>query len=408
MKKNKKKDIIITGYAMDKFYAAGIFQTTLAYATAFKKMGHNVKILLRDSDKAGDYKEDIKKKLVWLGIEYINTAELLKMKKVDYIIYMGFIYNDKNSGGNGLWEAMRDKFKKAKFVYAAFYNVVSGLVAGLTREEGYLSVDFKELNNFAFEEMWVLESHMKGSRHLLAQTFGSVKEMPLLVLEKDDYIEEYYNNKTPPITVQDFKFDVETCSKQKLLNLDPHSRIKHGFVPIIGALDWIRKEEGRQMVIGNAFPIWVNADGHTDDKVHEYFKKYMSRTLTPEENYNVLTQVPETIIKFYSRHPIHEIMRVSEAFAVIICGIGEWERWNVLLMDLFKFGVPVIHNFRDIDVGWKYEFPDTEGVNDAIEQCYSDLFENGKYEEYKAQARKCFDELSTIDSNKKKLEALIP
>lgn len=403
------KDIIITGYTMENFYAAGIFQTTLAYATAFKKMGHNVKILIKDTDDINKLKKDPNQPLTWLGIEYISMQDVLKLDHIDYLIYMGFIFTEIEEGGNGSYEAVRERFKDAKFVYASFYNIPSGLVAGITNETGYLSVQFKNFTR-VFDEMWVLESHMKGTRELLGCTYGKdkVKNMPLLVLEKKDYIQEYSNNTVPAVDISHYDFDLSKCSPKHLLNVDPHSRLKHGFVPIVGSLEWMRKEKGRQMVIGNAFPLWVNPDGNTNVEVHEYFKRYMKETMTGEEYYAMIKQNPDTPVKFYSRHPIHTIVQVSNAFAVVICVIGDWERWNVLLMDLFRMGVPVIHNFKDIDVGWKYEFPDTDGLNAAIEQCQQDLFENNLYDSYKQEARAKFEELSTLKSKEEELAKLIP
>jgi len=401
------KDIIITGYTMKNFYSAGIFQTTLAYATAFKKMGHNVKIVIKDSDDIDSLKKDKNAPLKWLGIEYISTTELLKMESIDYLIYMGFTYNSIADGGSGLYEALRDKFPTSKFIYASFYNIPSGLVAGITNESGYLSVQY---NNFDenFDEMWVLESHVKGTRDLLSNTFKSVKVMPLLVLEKDDYIEEYSNNEIGPVDIQNYEYDLEQVNRKALINLDPQSRMKHSFVPIVGALNWIRREEGRHITIGNAFPLWVNPDGNTNEEIFKYFKTYMAKTLKGEEYYNMIKQNENTPIKMYGRQATHGILKQAKPFAASICVIGDWERWNVLLMDLLRFGVPVIHNFKEIDIGWKYEFPDTQGFNDAIEQCQKDLYENGKYEEYKKQARDLFVRLSKIESNKAKLAELIP
>jgi hypothetical protein len=400
------KNIVITGFSMNNFYSAGIFQTTLAYATAFKKLGHNVKIVVKDSDKISELKNSQNEPLIWLGNEYISTDELLKLESVDYLIYMGFIYDAIKDGGNGMYEALRSKFPDANFVYASFYNIPSALIAGITNETGFLSVKFENFNE-TFDELWVLESHIKGTRALLSNTFKCVKEMPLLVLEKDDYIEEYHNNKIDNVDIQSYEYSLENANKNAIINLDPQSRMKHSIVPIIGSLDWIRKEKGRRIIIGNAYPLWVNPDGNTNEEIFAYFKKYMSKTLTGEEYYNMIKQNENSPIHMYGRQPTQNILKQTKPFAASICIIGDWERWNVLFMDLLRFGVPVIHNFKDFDIGWKYEFPDTDGYNKALEQCQVDLFEKGLYHEYKKQARELFEKLSTISSNEDKLTELL-
>jgi hypothetical protein len=99
------KSIIITAYTMEKFYGAGIFQTTIAYATAFKKLGYSVKLLVNSSTPLSSLKLDNDKSLTWLGLEYINMEDLNKLNKVDYLIYMG-------------WSSK--SFKKVAMVYVIY------------------------------------------------------------------------------------------------------------------------------------------------------------------------------------------------------------------------------------------------------------------------------------------------
>lgn len=400
------KDIVITSYSMNKFYGAGIYQTTTAYATAFKKLGYNVKMLLMDKDDISILKVEKEKPLTWLGLEYISTKDLKKLDNLDYLIYMGFSDKSLEEGGSGIYDLVRKRFDNCKVVYASFYNVLAGLIDGLTDSSGFLSVKFESFSS-TYDEVWMLESHDFGIKTLFERTFKKVKLMPLLVFEKDDYIQEYSNNKVGKLDISHFEYNLSDVDKDVLLNVDPNSKYKNAFMPIVGSLEWLREKEGRHISIGNAFPLWVNSDGSKNENIYEYFKKYMRYTLDASEYYDMLKQNDDSLIWFYERQPIHKIITTTKTFAVIICVIGNWEKWNVLLMDLLRMGVPVIHNFDHINVGWKYKFPDADSLNTAINTCYNDLFENNLYEDYKKESRDVFESLSTIESNKEKIINLL-
>lgn len=402
------KTVVITSYDMTKFYGAGIFQTTIAYATAFQKLGYNVKLLLAHGTPLADLKVDPEDKLVWLGLEYISIPDLDKLEKIDYMIYMGASEVAISEGGTGLYEKTKAHSPDCKIIYASFYNVLVGIIDGLTDDNGYLSVGFGTFSR-TFDEVWILESHDFGHVPMLEKSFKKVRTMPLLVFEPDDYIHEYHNNKIPPVELTSWQYDPETADQKVLLNLDPNSKLKHTFFTLTSSLDWLREEPGRHFSVGNAYPLWVTSDSKKYDKIYDFFKKYMSFTLTEEEFMNMVKQTDNSLIWFYDRHPTPKILNRTKAFAVVITQVTNYcERWNVLLMDLFRMGVPVIHNFPDITAGWRYTFPDADSIDNAIRRCHEDIFETEfGYAKYVEAAQWEFREKASFRGLKDSIAALL-